>query len=208
MFKGVYLGLEVAIKVSPRWLHRSSVRTELTRSSSLGQEVLPSGEYGVDKYFEREVKLMQQARHPNIVQYLGLCLALPAAAPSTTSTPAPSTTTTPSSAMPPHRILIISEFLPRGNLRQYLLDDSLPLPWRLRLSFAIDLARALAYMHARKCLHRDLKGENLLVTENLRVKVCDFGFARLAAVDDEERRRMCESRLSISRVSQTESRLT
>lgn len=36
-------------------------------------------------------------------------------------------------------------------------------PWRLRLSFATDIARALAYLHARKCIHRDLKGENLLV---------------------------------------------
>ncbi len=114
------------------------------------------------------------------VQYLGLCLADSNNPP---STPARS------------RILIISEFLARGNLRQYILDRSVPLPWRLRLSFAIDLARALAYMHTRNCMHRDLKGENLLITENLRVKVCDFGFARLAAINDDERRRMCESRL-------------
>ena len=167
--------------------------------------MLPSGDYDVDKYFEREVKLMQQARHPNIgtpdlhsrrltrsanlplfaVQYLGLCLAPPAQTDSTN----------PPSTLPRSRILIISEFLARGNLRQYILDQSLPFPWRLRLSFAIDLARALAYMHTRKCMHRDLKGENLLITENLRIKVCDFGFARLAAINDDERRRMCEFRL-------------
>lgn len=106
----------------------------------------------------------------------------------------------PSSPSPSRsRILIISEFLPRGNLRQYILDRSLPFPWRLRLSFAVDLARALSYMHARTCLHRDLKGENLLITENLRVKVCDFGFARLAAVSEEERRRMCEWRCQTGR---------
>lgn len=147
---------------------------------------------------------MQQARHPNIgkvpsahfrthsfatdhlatpVQYLGLCLA----------PPAPTDSSNPPSTPPRSRILIVSEFLARGNLRQYILDRALPFPWRLRLSFAIDLARALAYMHTRNCMHRDLKGENLLITENLRIKVCDFGFARLAAINDEEKRRMCKS---------------
>lgn len=91
------------------------------------------------------------------------------------------------------RILIISEYLQGGNVRHYIAADNLPFPWRLRLSFCVDAARALAYMHARKCMHRDLKGENMLrmplmgascqfmlliscaVTENHRVKVCDFG---------------------------------
>ncbi len=80
--------------------------------------------------------------------------------------------------------------LPSGNLRQYIYDKSKPLPWRLRLSFATDIARALAYLHARKCIHRDLKGENLLVTANGRLKITDFGFARIAARNQEESRRL------------------
>lgn len=115
---------------------------------------------------------MKEARHPNVVQYLGLCL---------------SPSSTPSSAQ---RILIISEYLPRGNLRSYIHHVHLPFPWRLRVSFAIDVTRGLAYLHARNCLHRDLKGENLLVTENERLKICDFGFARIAARNEEEMRRM------------------
>lgn len=127
------------------------------------------------------IPLPSQARHPNICQYIGLCLA-PAAPPSNIF---------PNRApeAPRQRILIISEYLPRGNLGQYLESD-LPFPWRLRLSFAIDIVRALAYLHARDCMHRDLKGENLLCTENERIKMCDFGFARLAAKNDEEMRRM------------------
>jgi LIM domain kinase 1 len=77
-----------------------------------------------------------------------------------------------------------------GNLRQYIYDKSKPLPWRLRLSFATDIARALAYLHARKCIHRDLKGENLLLTANGRLKITDFGFARIAARNQEESRRL------------------
>jgi LIM domain kinase 1 len=115
---------------------------------------------------------MKEARHPNVVQYLGLCL---------------SPSCPPSSAQ---RILIISEYLPRGNLRSYIHHVHLPFPWRLRVSFVIDVTRGLAYLHARNCLHRDLKGENLLVTENERLKICDFGFARIAARNEEEMRRM------------------
>lgn len=39
-------------------------------------------------------------------------------------------------------------------------------------------------------MHRDLKGENLLITANERIKVCDFGFARIAARNEDEMRRI------------------
>lgn len=39
-------------------------------------------------------------------------------------------------------------------------------------------------------MHRDLKGENLLITDNNRIKVCDFGFARIAARNEDEMRRI------------------
>ena len=77
-----------------------------------------------------------------------------------------------------------------GNLRSYIHDKNKPFPWRLRLSFATDITRALAYLHARRCIHRDLKGENLLVTSNGRLKITDFGFARIAARNADESKRL------------------
>lgn len=129
---------------------------------------MPSTDYDVAKYFEREWRLMKESRHPNIVLFLGLSRA-----------PAPD-----------NRIFIISEFIDNGNLRLYIHNKTKPFPWRLRISFATDIARALAYLHARKCIHRDLKGENLLVTSNGRLKITDFGFARIAARSVEESRRL------------------
>lgn len=142
---GTYLGIDVAIK-----------------------EVLPSTEYDVAKYFEREWRLMKECRHPNICLFIGLSRAPP----------------------PDNRIFIISEFIENGNVRMYIHDKVKPFPWKLRLSFATDVARALAYLHARKCIHRDLKGENLLVTTNGRLKITDFGFARIAARNEEESKRL------------------
>ena len=111
---------------------------------------------------------MKECRHPNICLFIGLSRA-------------------PS---PDNRIFIISEFIENGNVRIYIHDKTKPFPWRVRLSFATDVTRALAYLHARKCIHRDLKGENLLVTENGRLKVTDFGFARIAARNEEEFKRL------------------
>ncbi|KAF5323193.1 hypothetical protein D9758_016728 [Tetrapyrgos nigripes] len=145
VYKGTYLGIDVAIK-----------------------EVVPSTEYDVAKYFEREWRLMKESRHPNIVLFLGLSRA----------------------PEPDNRIFIISEFIDNGNLRLYIHNKSKPFPWRLRLSFATDIARALAYLHARRCIHRDLKGENLLVTSNGRLKITDFGFARIAARSEDESKRL------------------
>ncbi|KAE8209909.1 hypothetical protein CF327_g6156 [Tilletia walkeri] len=144
VYSASYLGTQVAVK-----------------------EVLPNDTYDVAKYFERECVLMKEARHPNIVQYIGLSRSPGADG----------------------RIYIISEFV-GPNVRSFIADHRKPFPWRLRLSFATDIARALAYLHARNCLHRDLKPENLLITDNERVKMCDFGFARIAARNEEEMRRM------------------
>ncbi|BEI97953.1 hypothetical protein CcaverHIS631_0302520 [Cutaneotrichosporon cavernicola] len=50
----------------------------------------------------------------------------------------------------------------------------------------LGLSRAVAYLHARQCIHRDLKGENLLIASNNRIKVGDFGFARITSRNEEE----------------------
>ncbi len=95
---------------------------------------------------------------------------------------------------PDGRIITISEFIENGrrflsvistssltlfsgNLRQYIHDKPKPLPWRLRLSFATNIARVLAYLHACKCIHCDLKGENILVIAKGRLEITDFGFS-------------------------------
>lgn len=43
---------------------------------------------------------------------------------------------------------------------------------------ARDVARTFYYMHELGLVHRDLKSHNILVDEQLNVKVCDFGLAR------------------------------
>jgi serine/threonine protein kinase/tetratricopeptide (TPR) repeat protein len=52
------------------------------------------------------------------------------------------------------------------------------LPWETVVRYGIQLADALSYAHERGVIHRDLKSANVVVTDDGRVKVLDFGLAR------------------------------
>jgi len=72
---------------------------------------------------------------------------------------------------------IVAELLEGEELRE-LLDDG-PLPTRKALDYAQQVALGLAAAHEKTIVHRDLKPENLFVTHDGRVKILDFGLAKL-----------------------------
>jgi serine/threonine-protein kinase len=57
--------------------------------------------------------------------------------------------------------------------------DRLPLPVADALAIAIDVCGALAYAHGRGIVHRDIKPENVLIGDDGRARLSDFGIARL-----------------------------
>ncbi|KAF7816064.1 calmodulin-binding receptor-like cytoplasmic kinase 2 [Senna tora] len=83
--------------------------------------------------------------------------------------------------------IIVVEYVGNGTLREHL-DGTRGegLEMGERLDIAIDVAHAITYLHMytdRPIIHRDIKASNILITEKLRAKVADFGFARLASED-------------------------
>ena len=72
---------------------------------------------------------------------------------------------------------IVSELLEGATLRERLRTG--PLPVRKAIDYAQQIARGLAAAHDRGIVHRDLKPENIFVTDDGRVKILDFGLAKL-----------------------------
>ena len=75
---------------------------------------------------------------------------------------------------------IIFECVSCGNLQNLLLKElHIPIPWQIRARFMAEVASGLTYLHANSFVHGDLKLDNILLTDDLKVKLADFGSACL-----------------------------
>jgi Tol biopolymer transport system component len=72
---------------------------------------------------------------------------------------------------------VVSELLVGRTLREVLASGALPV--RKTVEYAAQIATGLAAAHDHGVIHRDLKPENLFVTRDGRVKILDFGLAKL-----------------------------
>lgn len=74
---------------------------------------------------------------------------------------------------------LVMEYVDGGTLKERIAEHG-PLPPREALTLAADVCRALAYAHDRGFIHRDVKPQNVLLTNDGKVKLTDFGIVRVA----------------------------
>src|ERR1700675_3723734 len=79
------------------------------------------------------------------------------------------------------RPYVVSELLEGDTLRERLRSGAIQV--RKALDFAMQMARGLAAAHEKGIVHRDLKPENLFLTKDGRLKILDFGLAKLTQTD-------------------------
>jgi Tol biopolymer transport system component len=76
---------------------------------------------------------------------------------------------------------IVSELLEGETLRERLRSGTLPV--RKATDYALQIARGLSAAHAKAIVHRDLKPENVFLTKDGRIKILDFGLAKLTQAE-------------------------
>jgi len=108
--------------------------------------------------FERECEMMFRCRHPNLVMFMGRVID-------------------------EDKLMLVTELLERGSLyhmyhrQPQITPDHAAVLRAVRV--ARDVARGVAYLHARDMVHRDLKSPNVLLSANGQGKVGDFGLSRV-----------------------------
>ncbi|RWV99131.1 hypothetical protein GW17_00037979 [Ensete ventricosum] len=112
--------------------------------------------------FHAEIAVLSKVRHRNLVSILGYSIE-------------------------EYERLLVYEYMPQGALSKHLFQwkqlELEPLSWKKRMNIALDVARGMEYLHnlAHQCfIHRDLKSSNILLGDDHRAKVSDFGLAKLA----------------------------
>src|SRR5580698_10296743 len=81
---------------------------------------------------------------------------------------------------------IVCELLEGQTMRKRLAEGALPVP--LAIDYALHIVQGLIAAHDHRIVHRDLKPENLFVTSDGRVKILDFGVAKLQSSPEDSGR--------------------
>jgi NIMA (never in mitosis gene a)-related kinase len=105
---------------------------------------------------ETEANLLKQLKHPNIVQYIDHF---------------------------PHKknLVIVMEYIEGITLKQLVKDhqqEKKVFPEQLILQIFFQIVSALSYCHSQKVIHRDIKPEHILLTNNYQIKLIDFGLSK------------------------------
>ncbi|CAE6459585.1 unnamed protein product [Rhizoctonia solani] len=142
-FGSVYLGMDAV-----QGLLMAVKQVELPTGSSANEERKKS----MLTALEREIELLKQLQHENIVQYLD-------------------------SSIDTHHLNIFLEYVPGGSvatlLRNYgAFEEPLARNW------VRQILQGLNYLHEREIIHRDIKGGNILVDNKGGIKISDFGISK------------------------------
>nr|CAD1818683.1 unnamed protein product [Ananas comosus var. bracteatus] len=120
----------------------------------------PNGLQGHKEWFA-ELQFLGVVEHPNLVKLIGYC------------------------AVDSERVvqrLLVYEFMSNKTLGDHLFNKAYPsLPWNIRLQIALGAAEGLLYLHEGldiQVIYRDFKASNVLLDEEFKPKLSDFGLAR------------------------------
>lgn len=111
---------------------------------------------------QKEIDILRNLYHENIVKYKGICTEDGG-----------------------NGIKLIMEFLPSGSLKEYLPRNKSKISLKEQLKYAVQICKGMDYLGSRHYVHRDLAARNVLVENEQRVKIGDFGLTKAIQTDKE-----------------------
>lgn len=149
--------------------HRRSTSMEMLTLVAV-KKLKPGADKGIQRAFEKEIKVMSQLKHENIVRLLGVCTV--------------------------GDMFLVMEYMENGDLNQFLkkkesvpqdlpdneiqlLQDSVKhISLQTLVSMSFQIASGMKYLASLRFIHRDLASRNCLVGTNNIIKIADFGLSR------------------------------
>ncbi|KAK9054036.1 hypothetical protein SSX86_025112 [Deinandra increscens subsp. villosa] len=141
----------------------ATYKAEISPGFLVAIKRLSVGRFQGVQQFEAEIKTLGRLRHQNLVTLIGYHAS-------------------------ETEMFLIYNYLPGGNLERFIQERSIrAVDWRILHKIALDIARALAYLHDQcvpRVLHRDVKPSNILLDEDFNAYLSDFGLARLLGTSE------------------------
>ncbi|XP_026810639.1 atrial natriuretic peptide receptor 1-like [Rhopalosiphum maidis] len=102
-----------------------------------------------------EIKQVRDVTHENTVRFIGACIHCPT-------------------------VLILTEYCPKGSLKDVLENDALRLDWNFRMSLIHDIVKGMAFLHSCEVgVHGKLRSSNCLIDGRFVLKLSNFGLRTL-----------------------------
>lgn len=102
--------------------------------------------------FVKEISVMHQLNHPNIIKLYGIVLSSP--------------------------MMMVTELAPFGNLRDRLRKENGSTPISQLINFGVQITSGMEYLEAKRLIHRDLAARNIFITHGRKILIGDLGLMR------------------------------
>ncbi|KAL5987867.1 LRR receptor-like serine/threonine-protein kinase rpk2 [Asimina triloba] len=140
----------------------ATYKAEISPGVLVAIKRLSVGRFQGVQQFHAEIKTLGRIQHPNLVTLIGFHAS-------------------------ETEMFLIYNYLSGGNLENFIQERSTrAVDWRMLHKIALDIARALAYLHdcSPRVLHRDVKPSNILLDNDFNAYLSDFGLARLLGTSE------------------------
>ncbi|CAF3412242.1 unnamed protein product [Rotaria socialis] len=139
-------------------VYRGMLKTDQQLEINIAIKTCKMQDSATTEAFLEEAYVMQKFDHPHIIKLIGVCTEQP--------------------------VLLIMELARLGELRAYLVANRSDFDVVTLVLYCEQLASALAYLEAKKFVHRDIAARNILVSNHESVKLADFGLSRQLTLDN------------------------